>query len=148
MGKGGWTAVGVAVVVALGGQALLDGKNETPARPVNQASPSIDTPLSWRDHALGFQGQVRWDGRSGTATVGADVFDGATGRKLTSGSYSARVLQDAPGRVVLQTSVEVPGDSVNNQRHSHPVNLVFQSNGAGWAFARNCEGPSPPALCF
>ena len=146
-------AIGVAVVVVLIGIAALVAQNRpaVPAATRLQAflnsggnrSSGFQTPLTWRDYALVFDGNVSWDGSSDSALITAKVFDGQTRKQLGSHQLKASVEPNAPGQIVVSTSVDVPGDSQTPGPHSHEMHLVFAAQGnGGWTFLRNCMAPN------
>ena len=97
----------------------------------------------WRDYVLMYNGHVSWNGRTPSARVSANVFDGNTRQNLGSRQLEAQVRQDGPGRFVFSTRFPVPGDSRTAGAHVHDVNLIFQAHvNGGWVFIRNCMTPT------
>lgn len=146
-------AIGVAVVVVLIGIAALVAQNKPAPLAATRLqaflnsggirSSGFQTPLNWRDYALVFNGSVSWDGSSDSALITAKVFDGQTHKLIGNHQLNASVEPNAPGQIVLSTSVDVPGDSQTPGPHSHEMHLVFAAQGnGGWTFLRNCMAPN------
>lgn len=114
-----------------------------------RANPGFDIPLRWRDYILAYEGRLTWDGGA-QASLQLQATDMSSGQLLVRGRYSARRVQDAPGRIVFTTSVELPdGDSRKEERHSHDIGLVFeQQPGGGWLFRDNCMQAGRPDSCY
>jgi len=108
-----------------------------------------DQALRWRDDALNYEGRLRWTGSSPMAALDTTARDASTGAVVAQGSCTLNVMQDAPGRMVFSTQVQIPrGDSRTPGAHSHSVNLVFEQQGSGaWSFVKNCMAPGRPDLC-
>jgi TIR domain len=163
-----WVWVGVAVLAAGAGVQSLRGER-SPAPAMREAAPSpaapaaepsaaplplrglgqqaangFDMPLQWRDHILGYQGHLLWDGRSQMATVEWRATDMGNGAAIGAGKQPAAVRDTRPGQKVFSMQVVVPrGDSHTPGRHEHNVNLVFQQQaGGGWLFWQNCADPN------
>lgn len=155
--KAMWIGIGVGVLV-LGGIASMVSEQQADRHdPVGPRGNVAPTPapsqdfsaaagpgmaLSFRDHALTYQGRFTMNGVGSPAHLSIDVHDGKTGRSLGHRELDAYGHADAPGRNVFAAQVEVDGDSVTPGRHVHTVNLVFEQRPDGsWPLVRNCSAP-------
>lgn len=153
-----WIGIGFAVLV-LGGIASMVSEKQNDRQgpfvpPVPAPVPApVPTPepnanagpgmaLSFRDHALSYQGRFAMTGVGMAAQLSIDVRDGKTGKSLGHRELAAYGRANAPGQNIFSAQVEVDGDSVTPGRHVHTLNLVFEQQPNGnWSFVRNCSGP-------
>jgi hypothetical protein len=139
---------GVVVLCLLGIASMLSQPQPAPSPiPAPGGMPAATTAgihenLVWRDYVLAYSGSVSWDGSSKTASIFVNVNDGYTHQPLGNRQLQATVSPNGPNQIVMSTSVAVPGDSRTPGPHSHNVNLIFQVQGNGWAFLRNCMSPN------
>jgi TIR domain len=109
---------------------------------------ALGTKLSWRDNALGYVGVLTWDGRSPTAQLSVDVFDGGT-RPMGHWDLLATGRMLTPTHSTFSTQITVNGDSQTAGVHTHNINLVFeQQPGGTWQFVRNCGDLGNPSSCY
>lgn len=118
--------------------------SDEPSGGVNgRSNAGIHQNLVWHDYVLAYSGNVAWDGASNNASIAVNVSDSNTHQPLGLRMLQASVNPNAPGQIVVSTSVPVNGDSRTPGPHSHSVNLVFQAQGNGtWTFLRNCMAPN------
>ena len=149
-----WIGIGVGGVLVLAAIGSMfdqprpgSGPLPMPSSPMPPApmTRGIEMNVQWRDYVLQYDGHVSWDGVSNHAAISANVRDGNTGLSLGSRQLQAIVAPLPGDQVVFSTSVPVPGDSRTPGYHVHAVNLIFEGQGSGWRFLRNCMTPQQ---CF
>lgn len=96
--------------------------------------------LQWRDHALGYSGNLSWNPSS--ALLQVNVVDLRTGTHIGNYAVPASVFQQAPMEYLVSAQFAVPGDSTTPGPHAHTSRLLLRAQQDGsLRFLRNCPQP-------
>ena len=89
--------------------------SDEPSGGVNgRSNAGIHQNLVWHDYVLAYSGNVAWDGASNNASIAVNVSDSNTHQPLGLRMLQASVNPNAPGQIVVSTSVP------RERRQSHP----------------------------
>ena len=96
--------------------------------------------LQWRDHALGFRGNLSWS--PGASLLRVTVVDLQTGMSLGDYAVPAMIAQQGPMEYVVSGQFAVPGDSMTPGPHTHTSRLILRAQQDGsLRFLQNCPKP-------
>lgn len=118
--------------------------------PAPSQQAGFDQTLRWRDYVIGYEGRLQWDGRSTVGSLAYRAVDSGTGLTVGQGALTMLLMPSRPnGRLIFHAQIPLPaGDSRTPGAHTHPVNLIFEPAGNGWALTGNCMALDRPDQCW
>jgi hypothetical protein len=116
-----------------------------PNAPSQSAAPAAVPPsgvlnLQWRDHALGYRGNLSWN--PGSAMFRVSVVDLQSGTALGNFAVPAMISQQGASEYVVSGQFAVSGDSMTPGPHTHTSRLILRAQQDGsLRFLQNCPKP-------